>query len=113
MKPFWYNHSKFHLNNIEGNQNLADILHDICEIVSNEEKSGYSTADGLIDCRVSRLTGFESCRWIENEELGEKLVELKNEIGKALKEAKAEGLKEGKNLLKLLNQGKITLDELQ
>jgi len=113
MKPFWYSSGKNHLNTIEGNQNLADLLHDICELVSEEKKCGYSVSDGLIDCRVNNLTGHESHRWIENEELGEFLVELKNEIQKALKEAKAEGLKEGKNLLRLLNRGEITLKELQ
>jgi hypothetical protein len=61
--------------------------------------------DEIIDCRVSRLTGHESHRFIENEILGKKLLELKDEIQKALKE--------GKNLLKLLNRGEITLKELE
>jgi len=114
MKPFWYNHSKHHINNIEGNQKLANILHDIYEIVTIEPKdANYSALSGIMDCRVNRFSGYEMHKWIENEELGNLLIELKDEIQQALKDAKAEGIKEGKNLLKLLNQGKITLDELQ
>jgi len=111
MRVLWFN-NKNHLNKIEGNQNLADLIHDISMLITEEKNDGYSAYE-VLDCRIDKATGYLHNRWIENEELAKKLIELKNEIKIALINAKKEGLKEGKNLLKLLNQGKITLDELQ
>ena len=109
-KILWFN-TKSHLTTIGNNQNLADLFYDICMLLTKENKDGYD-ASQVLDCRINNMFGFEMNRIIDNEELGKKLIELKNEIIKTINNTKNEGLKEGKNLLKLLNQGKITLDEL-
>lgn len=110
MKALYIN-TKSHLSTIEGNQNLADLIHDIALLITTKQNFGHSAFD-VLDCRVSKLTGTVTDRWIENEELANKLIDLKNEIKSALIKAKEDGIKQGKNLLLQLNRGEITLNDL-
>ena len=110
MKALYIN-TKSHLSTIEGNQNLADLIHDIALLITTKQNFGHSTFD-VLDCRVSKLTGAVTDRWIENEELANKLIDLKNEIKSSLIKAKEDGIKQGKNLLLQLNRGEITLNDL-
>ena len=109
MKVLWFN-NKNKLNTIEGNEKLNDIFHDIYILLTEVRSDGYDSMD-ILDARINMATGYPSSRWIENEELAKKLIELKNEIKSALIQAKKDGIAEGKNLLKQLNDGSITLKE--
>jgi hypothetical protein len=109
MKVLWFN-NKNHLNKIEESQKLADIFHDICMLLTEVRSDGYGY-DDVLDARIKRDTGYPSSRWIDNEELAEKLIELKDEMKIALIKARKDGIAEGKNLLKQLNDGSITLKE--
>lgn len=110
--------NKSHLNvfsndTTRGYQDLADAFHDVLVLSTVElPKDFASSSFDVIDCRTKPSAG-SYYRFIENEALCNQLVVLKDEIRNALELSYSRGLEDGKDLLRQLNEGTVTLKDFE
>jgi hypothetical protein len=110
--------NKSHLNvfsndTTRGYQDLADAFHDVLVLSTVDlPKDFASSSRDVIDCRT-KACGGSYYRFIEDEALCRQLVVLKDEIVKALSLSHSRGLEDGKDLLRQLNEGSVTLKDFE
>ena len=106
----WIN-NKNHLNKLANNLILANKFHDLCILFSEPKNNNSYDSEQVIDCRVSRFTGYLE-RNISREK-GILLKEFKDILVDAINESYNDGKENGKNLLKGLNNGSLTLKDFE